>query len=247
MKNKEIDSNTTMHLYWFSQETFKQAKAALIRDGIRVVSSKLTPCEVLRASGNKVIYATPEVWSRMCVRQGSWYRSSERFGQYMMMSENKLPKAFEKHLDSEITATDFVPKSLPTALELQKVVNSDSYQKNKPEEWEAKTLMDAIMFKTLFSLTLFWKWGDNLKNKWLSHKANHANFLSHDFTTEIDGESVPYSIAENAGICSSCVETFNIIDQNSRKLVRACPGAATFGGAKRDVYLDVKPMLRVIN
>jgi hypothetical protein len=30
-------------------------------------------------------------------------------------------------------------------------------------------------------------------------------------------------------------EFFNIIEVNSRKLVRSCPGAVTFGGAKRDI------------
>ncbi|MFQ5630145.1 MAG: hypothetical protein ACE5I1_15360 [bacterium] len=160
----------------------------------------------------------------------------------MMMSEKKLPEAFDEYLDAEIAGTKFTPESLPTTPELQNLVNSEAYQRNKPEEWEAKGLKDAVMFKVLFSLTRFWGWGDNLKKHWLSHKAHHANFLAHHFTAEIDGESVPYSIAENAGICSSCVETFNIIDENSRKLVRACPGAVTFGGAKRNTYLDVKPV-----
>ncbi len=206
------------------------------------MSSKFTPCQVLRASGTKVVYATPEIWSRMCVRQGSWYRDSKRNGQYMMVSEHKLPHTFDENLDAEITNTEFTPKSLPTTLGLEDLVNSKAYQENKPGEWEAKTRKDAIMFKMLFSLTRFWGWGDNLKKYWLSHKATHANFLTRKFTVEIDSESVPYSVAENAGICSSCVETFNIIEDNSRKLVRACPGAVTFGGAERDVYLDIKPV-----
>jgi len=32
-----------------------------------------------------------------------------------------------------------------------------------------------------------------------------------------------------------------MIEVDSRKLVRACPGAVTFGGAKRDIYYDIKP------
>lgn len=164
----------------------------------------------------------------------------------MMMSENRLPETFDAYLDAEIANSEFMPESLPTSAELQSVVDSSVYQKNKPDEWEDKGLKDSVMFKILFSLTRFWGWGDNLKKYWLSHKAAHANFLSRQFTAEIDNESVPYTIAENAGICSSCVETFNIIEDSSRKLVRACPGAVTFGGAKRDVYLDIKPTLRVI-
>ena len=229
-------------LYWFEEADFFRVKKQLVQQGFSVASTKLTPCQVMKASGKKVVYATPEVWSRMCVRQGSWYRDSRRAGQYMMMSEGKLPDAFDAFLDAEIARTDFIPDSLPSTDELQALVDSEIYQTEKPEEWEKKGVMDAVMFKILFTLTRFWKWGDNLRKHWLSHKANHANFLARHFTAEIDGESVPYSVVENSGICSSCVEYFNIIDDKQRKLVRACPGSVTFGGTERDVFLDVKPV-----
>lgn len=99
------------------------------------------------------------------------------------------------------------------------------------------------MFKILFTLTGFWGWGDNLKKYWLNHRANHANFLTHKYTTNIEGEEVPYSVANNAGTCSSCVEFFNIIEKDTRKLVCACPGAVTFGSAKRNIYYDVLPVI----
>ena len=238
----DLKTSASLYLYWFDADMFSQARAKLIEQGIDVVSAKLTPCQVLRASGKKVIYAPPEVWSRICVRQGSWYRDSKRSGQYMVMSEGKLSAFFDPYLDAEIAQTDFKPDSLPSTSELIALIESSAYQNTKPKEWEAKGIMDAIMFKILFTLTRFWKWGDNLKKHWLTHRANHANFLAHHFTTEIDGQAVPYSISENAGICSSCVEYFNLVDDKNRKLIRSCPGAVTFGGAKRDVYLDVQPI-----
>ena len=241
-RGSEGDDASTLHLYWFDEAAFFEAKEDLIAAGINVVSSMLTPCQVMRASGNKVVYASPEVWSRICVRQGSWYRESKRFGQYMMMSERKLPSTYDRYLDAEITKTDFKPETLPSTDELRSLVESRAYQDNKPAAWEEKGVKDALMFKVLFSLTRFWGWGDNLAKHWLSHKAHHANFLAHHFTTEIDGESVPYSVAENSGICSSCVEYFNLIDDTRRKLVRSCPGAVTFGGTQRDVYVDVNPV-----
>jgi len=103
-------------------------------------------------------------------------------------------------------------------------------------------MKDSILFKTMFTLTGFWGWGDNLKSHWVNHKANHANFLSRQFTTSIDGEDVPYSITTNDGVCSSCVEFFNIIKQDDRKLVRACPGSITFAKLERERYYDVKPL-----
>ena len=130
MKNVEAGSTPILYLYWFTEEAFNRAKEALIKEGVEVVSSKLTPCQVMRASGNKVVYATPEVWSRICVRQGSWYRNSKRFGQYMMMSERKLPGAFDEYFDAEITKTDFMPENLPSTAELLNLVDSEAYQTN---------------------------------------------------------------------------------------------------------------------
>jgi hypothetical protein len=43
-------------------------------------------------------------------------------------------------------------------------------------------------------------------------------------------------------VCSSCVEFFNIIDQNSRKLVRACPGAVYFSSVEAKKYYDIQPV-----
>ena len=55
---------------------------------------------------------------------------------------------------------------------------------------------------------------------------------------------MPYSVTTNEGVCSSCAELFNVVEPSARKLVRACPGSVIFGGAERDVYLDVIPLGR---
>ena len=54
-----------------------------------------------------------------------------------------------------------------------------------------------------------------------------------------------YSVTENAEVCSSCVEFFNLVSEDSRKLVRSCPGSITLSGAKRDIYYDVRPVKNV--
>ena len=141
-----------------------------------------------------------------------------------------------------MSISDLMPETLPSSEQLQELVHSETYQQGKPQEWESIGIKDSILFKVLFTLTRFWGKGDNLKKHWLTHRANHANFLSQDFTTEVDGEEVPYSVSGNSGICSSCAEFFNIISDDSRKLVSACPGAVTFGGAQRDVYYDIQPV-----
>jgi hypothetical protein len=225
-------------LYWFKNEDFSASRDFLVREGYTLTSTLLTPCQVLKSRGRDIIFAPPEVWSRICVRQGSWYRQSVKEGHYMLMSDHKLPDALDKFMDAEMLTSDFLPERLPNQEELQEIVSSEAYQTNKPREWEGIGWKDAIMFKLMFTLTRFWGRGDNLKKYWLSQKANHANFLARKCTTEIEGEEVPYSVSENAGVCSSCAEFFNVVSESSRKLVRSCPGAVMFGGAERNIYYD---------
>jgi hypothetical protein len=230
------------YLYWFKKEDFSASRDFLEKEGYKLSSTLLTPCQVLKSRGRDIIYAPPEVWSRICVRQGSWYRESVKEGHYMLMSDHKLPDTLEKFLDAEMLTSDFLPERLPNQEELQEIVSSEDYQKNKPKEWEGIGWIDAIMFKLLFTVYRFWGKGDNLKKYWLNQKANHANFLARKFTTKIEGEEVPYSVSENAGVCSSCAEFFNVVSDTSRKLVRSCPGSVIFGGAERNIYYDIKPI-----
>lgn len=229
------------YIYWLNKDKLQALVAELKQNGTRVSQALMTPCEVMKAKDNTVIYASPEVWSRVCTRQSSWYRSSSKVGKYMLVSTSPLSSEYEQYLDAEIGITDFTPEQLPSRKELKQIVASPAYVNRRPDEWEKPGIKDSVMFKSLFSLTGFWRWGDNMSKHWLNQRANHANFLSMAYTTELDGEKVPYSVTENKGVCSSCVEFFNIIQQDKRKLVRACPGAITFGGAQPDVYYDVQP------
>jgi len=231
----------SLYLYWFGEVDFSSAKERLKADGYRLSATLLTPCQVLKSRGKKIVYAPPSIWSRICVRQGSWYRNSARQGQYMVMSDHRLPAALDRFWDTEMRVSDFMPARLPDQAELEDVVGSEEYQQGKPQEWEGIAWKDVLMFKVLFGVTGFWKRGDNLKKHWLGQRANHANFLARQVTTELEGEQVPYSVTENAGVCSSCAEFFNVIAPESRKLVRSCPGAVIFGGSQRDTYYDVRP------
>lgn len=230
------------YLYWLDDDNFELARQALREGGNKLRSAIFTPCELMRARGDSYVYAKPSLWSRICVRQGSWYRESARNGQIMLMGTQKLPAYFDAHLDAELNESDFIPASLPDPEQLAELTASTPYSRSKPEAWENKTWLDAVMFKTLFLLTRFWGLRDSLNKHWTGHRANHANFISRHFTTEIDGEQVPYSVTENASVCSACAEYFNVNQPQTRKLVRACPGAVIFGGTKRSVYVDVRPL-----
>ncbi len=240
-KNQQAEINQK-NIYWLPKKVFRKLQTEIKTTDLNLQVAISTPCETLRAKGNTIKYASPRIFSGLCKRQGSWYRNSNRFGLYLLVGETRLPGQYHKYIDSTFKESDFFPDNLPDTSGLKNLIKSPEYQSKRPDDWENKTIVDSFMFKIMFTLTGFWGWGDNLKKHWLHHRANHANFLSHQYTTNVDGESVPYSVTGNDGVCSSCVEFFNIIDQGTRKMVSACPGSVTFAGTKRKTYYDINPV-----
>lgn len=230
------------HIYWFPQSDFVTLESDLKSTGFGLKSARRTSCGTLNAKGKTVRYASPELFNGLCNRQGSWYRESNRAGSYLVVSEEKLPEHYNRFLDAVFTDTDFSPQSLPSQADIQKLVASDEYQAQRPDDWENKTFKEGLMYKILFTLTGFWGFGDNIKKHWNNHRANHANFLTHTYTATIDGETIPHSVTTNDGVCSSCVEFFNIIDQDSRKLVTACPGAVYFSSVEAKKFYNIQPV-----
>jgi hypothetical protein len=240
----EEPANWQLYVYWIDEGNLTWARDALARLGLRIKASKMTPCQTMKASSDTVLMASPTVFNGLCGRQGSWYRGSHRSGETLLVSATRLAGGFETFLDAVVRETDFVPGRLPGDEEIAALTEMSEYQTRKPPDWELIGLKDAVLQKLLFTLTGFWKRGDSLKKHWPKQCASHANFLARQFTTELDGEAVPYSVSNSVSVCSSCVETFNLVTQSERKLVAPCPGAVRFGGAKVDVYLDVQPVKR---
>ena len=147
-----MESTEPIHrfLYWFEKEDFSLSRKFLELEGYKLTSTLLTPCQVLKSRGHDILFAPPEVWSRICVRQGSWYRESVKKGRYMLMSDHKLPNSLDKYLDAEMSVSDFLPERLPGQEKLQEIVDSEAYQSQRPREWEGIGWTDAILFKLLF-------------------------------------------------------------------------------------------------
>lgn len=239
MKNK---SEFSKNIYWVPGHEFETFKHELKKSEFKLKPVYKTSCETLNAKNKTVRYASPKIFNGLCNRQGSWYRESNKAGSYLVVSEEKLSEKYNLYMDASIKETEFTPESLPTASEIKKLLKSDEYQSQKPTDWENKGLKDSLLFKILFTLTGFWGFGDNIKTHWNNQRSNHANFLARQYTANVDGEEVAYSVTKNDGVCSSCVEFFNIIEQDSRKMVSACPGSITFTGVKRNKYYDVQPV-----
>jgi len=230
------------HIYWVPGSEFIKFKNDLNSTEFKLYPVTKTSCETLKAKNKTVRYASPEIFNGLCNRQGSWYRESNKAGSYLVVSEEKLPEKYNHYMDANLSGTDFLPQSLPSQSDIKKLIDSEEYQNQRPDDWEKKTFKEGLMYKILFTLTGVWGFGDNLKSQWNNHRANHANFLTHKYITKINGESIPYSVTNNDGVCSSCVEFFNIIDQDSRKMVRACPGSVHFSSVELKKYYDVQPV-----
>jgi len=228
-------------IYWIAPAQFDSFIKDVRCVGFEIYPVKKTSCETLKAKGKIIRFASPAIFSGLCKRQGSWYRESNKAGYYLVTSAERLSKKYDGCLDAVLKESNFLPESLPDKSEIKRLVESVEYQNQRPDDWEKKTLKEGLMVKILFSFIGVWKLKDTNKSQWSNHRANHANFLTHQHTIKLDGEEVPYSVTNNAGVCSSCVEFFNVIDQKSRKLVRACPGAVHFSNVELDKYYDIKP------
>ena len=239
------NSNIEKFIYWVPAADINDVEHQLTTDGYQLQKTHGSQCGVLKCSGKKLGHAEPAGFNRMCKRQGSWYRDSTKSGMHLIVGDHKLPALMNAYLEVTMAESDFRPKRLPNRIELKEVVDAPEYQDKRPEAWNKHSIMDKLGSKILFTLTGFWGRGDNLKSTWLGHQANHANFLAKRYTTNIEGEDVAYSVTENAAVCSSCVEFFNLVSEDSRKLVRSCPGSITLSGAKRDIYYDVRPVKNV--
>ena len=237
--------NQKKFVYWLDEQDIPRVSESLATQGIALNSVGKTPCQVLKADDAQARMAPPDVFNGFCKRQGSWYRQSDRNGQYLLMTATRLPAEYDSFLDAEVSESDFQPERFPDNDEIQDLVDSEEYQSGKPSDWELVGFWEAIGMKLFFTFLGVWKLGETMRRYWSRQCASHANFLGHRYTVVLDGEEVPYSVSNTAGICSSCVETFNIIDTDSRKLVSACPGALKFGGAKQDVFLDIQPVVRI--
>jgi hypothetical protein len=178
------------------------------------------------------------VWSETCTRQGSWYRQSNENGLYLIVSSFEL----EEHGDQKaatITATDFRPPRTASEEEKREMIRDPAFLEQVPEAWSKISSTEKRIY-------LRWarRLGSDVEDYdflFLSHSANHANFIHPRFFVQENGATIPYSIDRSAHVCSCCIELFQILGARfQKKLVIPCPGAAIFARLKPDQYLLVE-------
>jgi len=186
---------------------------------------------------SKIISISPEVWGQTCHRQGSWYRESEKNGQYLIISSFEL-EGFEYGKEAIITRSDFLLPRPATREEKQEMVEDEEFKSLIPQEWHVISDLEK---------RIWMRWARRLgsEEEWdslfLTHTATHANFIKPRFFIESDGQRVPYSIDRSANLCSCCLEVFQVIGATWRKkLVAPCAGAVIFSRLPKDRYLLVE-------
>jgi hypothetical protein len=234
---KDSSEPYVKHVYWISKEEERDLKRKLADQGRKLKSAKGIVCTPLDPI-NRITSVAPEVWDAACSRQGSWYRHSEKNGLYLIISSFALEDCEEKR-EAIITASEFAPPR-PATNEEKIILAEDPRLKEKmPAEWRHIEDMEKRIY-------LRWarRLGSNVEDYdylYLSHTANHGNFIHPRFFTQDGAGIIPYSIDRSAHLCSCCLELFQVLGgRYKKKLVAPCPGATIFARLKPDRYLLVE-------
>jgi len=193
-----------------------------------------TPLDII----NKISIVPPAVWNETCTRQGSWYRTSDKKGLYLIVSSFEL-KDYENRRSAIITESTFRPPRLASPEDKRALFADTQLKERMPQDWKHVEEIEKRIY-------LRWarRLGSNVQDYdilYRSHTANHANFIHPRFFVQENGRTIPYSIDRSAHLCSCCVELFQVLGAEfEKKLVAPCPGATIFARLKPDRYLLVE-------
>ncbi|MBW1707523.1 MAG: hypothetical protein JRJ86_20565 [Deltaproteobacteria bacterium] len=225
------------HVYWLTEDEEENLRQELAGRDIKLKSAKGIVCTPLDRI-NKITSVPPEVWNDTCNRQGSWYRTSDKNGLYLVISSFEL-EGHEDKKAATITESDFVPPRLANIEDKKSLILERSLKKRMPDDW---------LHPGDFEKRIYLRWARRLGSDvedydflYLSHTANHANFIEPRFFIKDGKEIIPYSIDRSAHLCSCCVELFQVLGGGyKKKMVAPCPGATIFARLKPDRYLLVE-------
>ncbi|RLB80821.1 MAG: hypothetical protein DRH15_07230 [Deltaproteobacteria bacterium] len=225
------------HIYWRSSKEEEGLRQRLASQGMKLKTAKGIMCTPLDRI-NKIASVPPRVWSETCYRQGGWYRESSKNGLYLIVSSFDLP-GYEERKAAIITESDFVPPRLASIRDKEELVGNPELRQRLPKDW--LTVEDL-------EKRIYLRWARRLGSDvndydflYLSHTANHFNFIDPSFYVRSESGIIPYSIDRSAHLCSCCVELFQVLGQEFKeKLVAPCPGATIFARLKPDRYLRVR-------
>jgi hypothetical protein len=226
------------YVYWLDESDFLFLKKDLLRKDIFMTEAKKAICVPL-ARNVKIGFVAPDAWNKykLCKRQMSWYRVSPFFGQICVVSSFHLEE-YGFIPEVSLTPSNFYPPALPSQDEKKRMKHLPSYDRTKPPEWEnIETENPALLHKWLKIIGLR---GMTYDEVFVSHCANHANFIEPVYYVTDENGIIPYSIDKTPYICSACLEFYNIIGSKFyKKMVVPCPGSVLFAGLPVNTYMEV--------
>lgn len=235
--DNQSESSYVKYVYWLTEGEESRLRKDLRSRSIRLKSAKGIVCTPLREK-DRISSVAPEVWNDTCARQGSWYRASDKNSLYLVISSFEL-EDIGLQKAATITQSEFDPPRLAGGAEKERMVNDPVFADRIPQDWKKIDKRDKRIY-------LRWakRFGSEVNDYnflYLSHTANHANFIKPQLFIEENRTIIPYSIDRSAHLCSCCLELFQVVGaQHPRKLVAPCPGAAIFAGLEADRYLLVE-------
>lgn len=185
-------------------------------------------------------FVAKEGWERysLCRRQLSWFNSScPYYGQVLVVSSRRIEE-INREPAVVIRECRFRPAGMPDRSEQVRLIERESYRKVRPRAWEDIGSEDPGFQERW--LKIMGIRGVTYGELFITHCANHANFIEPVYFVMEDNQAVPYSIAKTTHICSACLEFFNILGSRFRKKrVVPCPGAVLFAGMAPNRYYEV--------
>jgi len=226
------------YVFWLGKDDFVRFRDETAQKGLPLHEAKKAVCVPLSKRVESG-FVPPGAWDEypLCKRQLSWYKGSPYFGLTLVVSSNEL-EGFGLRPQALIKERKFRPPRFPDREEKLKMRRQKAYQQARPAEWEDLSGEDPQIQERW--LKVMGIRGMSYEELFITHCANHANFIDPRYYVVEEDGPVPYSIDKTTHICSACLEFFNIIGaQFKKKLVVPCPGAVLFAGMAPNRYYEV--------
>ncbi len=228
------------YTYWLTENRFRGLKNDLGASGNALSEAKKAVCLPL-SPRIRIGHVPPAAWNAydVCRRQVSWYKYSRFAGRHLVVSDTDL-SSYGLSPETVIRKIKFKPPELPGMGKgnRTRLIDQAAYRGAAPAEWSdiasgppgiREKWLRTIGVRTLTFPEVF-----------VTHCANHANFIAPLYAIRENGRTIPYAIDKTRHLCSACLEFYNIIGRRfEKKLVVPCPGAVMFAGLAANQYYEV--------
>ncbi len=180
----------------------------------------------------------PDVWSKNCYRQGSWYRTYSDSKNFLIVSS--FPLSLKNYVKAGIIKKVTI-NNYPSVSKDQwtRLFETKALKERAPEEWFQFLEREIPAFQSFIERN---NMNISIQELLSMHSANHANFLLPKdeilITSVFEGENLPCSLFPQIFTCSSCLELFGVIGEHlPKKIIKKCPGLKYMNLAENEFFL----------